>query len=436
MNWGLSAFIGVIVLFIIGIFLAVHLSHKKNKKESSVEETSSKLKSLRELNSKVRIDASYQHVFQEKVDFRGNRQRRKFNSYNGKDLFQKYAAQMEEAAEKRRQNLADIREYRLLVSRINRLTLTPDSEIRKTGLKKEKYLELEEKLFNSEIKDFNDSTIIRLEIVLTYISDKGSSYDRRHLSFSEEDLNIQGHLPDPTPWDFKVIDTLKEEKEARQKEEKKASEEKQRIEIEKEKQNKLIKEKEAEEERIHTSEASIDNCHYLLKKDGTAVLDSGTKAEGELFLPTDIHYKNYTWKVTAIGKEAFKDNKNLISAVLPSDLEVISDSAFAGCSSLKYVSFDKALRSVEKEAFKGCSSLTSVRLNDGLLSLGERSFAMCPSLENIRVPRSVKSIKAGFLFLSEKAVIELETKENLSSFDEEWNSDENEVKIILPDDNR
>jgi hypothetical protein len=72
--------------------------------------------------------------------------------------------------------------------------------------------------------------------------------------------------------------------------------------------------------------------------------------------------------VTAIGRDAFWDCKNLTSVTLPASLTAIGEWAFRECSGL--ISIDTGAADIGQGAFAGCSSLTTVNLTTGIASIG------------------------------------------------------------------
>ena len=133
--------------------------------------------------------------------------------------------------------------------------------------------------------------------------------------------------------------------------------------------------------------------------------------------------------VTEIGKDVFKDNKNVgrliipdsvtklgyrmcsgctaLSEVrLPAGLTVIPDEAFDGCSSLRTVNFPDTLKEIRSDAFcgtdltefiapdsltivwsyafKDCAALSAVELKN-VRSVGDGAFESCTALRSIRL---------------------------------------------------
>lgn len=84
--------------------------------------------------------------------------------------------------------------------------------------------------------------------------------------------------------------------------------------------------------------------------------------------------------------------------IIPSDVQIISDYAFAYCSSLKYIEIPSGVTYVGDGAFCSCTGLTSVVLPDGLAFLGESAFECCSGLETLVIPGSLQTIGYGAFY--------------------------------------
>lgn len=94
--------------------------------------------------------------------------------------------------------------------------------------------------------------------------------------------------------------------------------------------------------------------------------------------------------VTAIGNEAFRNNRSIRVVNMPDTVTSIGGSAFFGCTNLRTVSFSINLTKIEDSAFRGCTSLTRVELPEGLTRLGE-AFEYCTALEYAYIPSTLES---------------------------------------------
>ena len=120
--------------------------------------------------------------------------------------------------------------------------------------------------------------------------------------------------------------------------------------------------------------------------------------------------------VTEIGKDVFKDNKNVgrliipdsvtklgyrmcsgctaLSEVrLPSGLTVIPDEAFDGCSSLRTVNFPDTLKEIRSDAFCG-TDLTEFIAPDSLTNVWSYAFKDCAALSAVEL-KNVRSVGDG-----------------------------------------
>ena len=71
-------------------------------------------------------------------------------------------------------------------------------------------------------------------------------------------------------------------------------------------------------------------------------------------------YKSGT--VVSIAAEGFKDQKQLVSIVIPETITNIGEQAFLNCSSLKYIQIPNSVQTIERAAFRGCSAMEEIRL--------------------------------------------------------------------------
>lgn len=76
---------------------------------------------------------------------------------------------------------------------------------------------------------------------------------------------------------------------------------------------------------------------------------------------------NITYKVCAVGKNAFDANTSLSAVVFPTELLDINDYAFRGCSKLGTISFPKYVRKYGNSSFEGCTALQSIYVNNTTL---------------------------------------------------------------------
>ncbi len=98
------------------------------------------------------------------------------------------------------------------------------------------------------------------------------------------------------------------------------------------------------------------------------------------------------YRVTAIGKDAFLDCRDIIRIEIPNSVISIGNSAFLGCSSLISVDLPDGVTFIGDNAFSGCASLTSIVIPNGVTFIGDHLFYGCSSLESVTIPESITSI--------------------------------------------
>ena len=164
---------------------------------------------------------------------------------------------------------------------------------------------------------------------------------------------------------------------------------------------------------------------------------SGDKDAETIEIPEEID----GIKVEIIGSEAFADNTNVKSVVIPKNITKIEDSAFNGCTNLANVTFNEGLKelgtsvfsntaietitipsslevvadnqfldgifentklttvnfakgtkSVVGYLFKGCNSITNIAFPETIESIGNYAFYKCNGFEEIDIPSNIATI--------------------------------------------
>ena len=162
--------------------------------------------------------------------------------------------------------------------------------------------------------------------------------------------------------------------------------------------------------------------------DGTATVTSYKGTDTKVIIPATITRDGKTYKVTAIGKEAFFECTSLASITIPNSVTSIGESAFEWCENLTSVSIPYSVTSIGINAFELCSSLTSIVVDennqsyksidgnlysrdgtilikyaigktetsftipDHVTSIREDAFAYCENLTSITIPDGITTI--------------------------------------------
>ena len=109
-----------------------------------------------------------------------------------------------------------------------------------------------------------------------------------------------------------------------------------------------------------------------------------------LDLSEDVTDGEFTYSVTAIGKNAFYKCRTLTSANL-GNVEVIGSKAFYGCSKLASLKADSIV-TIGIKAFADCSALADLELGNSLKTVSAYAFYRCASLTSFDAPDSLTTI--------------------------------------------
>ena len=102
---------------------------------------------------------------------------------------------------------------------------------------------------------------------------------------------------------------------------------------------------------------------------------------------------------TEIPSDSFKNLNNITEITYLKDITKIGDRAFAHCSNLRMVNYNRSspLQEIGEEAFIDCVCLTEVLIPNSTTKIKKRAFANCSSLTEINIPIGVQIIEDGIL---------------------------------------
>lgn len=88
---------------------------------------------------------------------------------------------------------------------------------------------------------------------------------------------------------------------------------------------------------------------------------------------------------------------SIVQLVLPEDLTVIGDYAFANCSKLRMVTIPSQVTRIGSEAFRECPALSRVTFAEGskMQTIGVGAFRSCTALASMQLPEGLVYIENG-----------------------------------------
>lgn len=104
------------------------------------------------------------------------------------------------------------------------------------------------------------------------------------------------------------------------------------------------------------------------------------------------------YKVTAICRDAFKQNKKITTVILPETIAKIGHHAFWNCDNLSSINLPSSIEVIEYKAFLDCKSLGDITIPDGVTLLEEAIFSKCYGLRTVTVPDSVTEIEVDVFY--------------------------------------
>ena len=169
------------------------------------------------------------------------------------------------------------------------------------------------------------------------------------------------------------------------------------------------------EEEVKTLENGMTYSIFRNEERDKAIkILSGDKNAETIEIPEEID----GIKVEIIGSEAFADNTNVKSVVIPKNIVKIENNAFYGCTSLSDVTFNEGLKELGRSVFSNTAietitipsslevvednqfsegifentKLTTINFAEGTKSVVGYLFIGCNSITNITFPKTIESI--------------------------------------------
>ena len=153
----------------------------------------------------------------------------------------------------------------------------------------------------------------------------------------------------------------------------------------------------------------VDNIDYQLRTDGTAWVDDGEKAQGDVTIPSKIEVDGKEYTVVGILRKAFYSNKSITSVTLPDNLKYINDEAFSYCSNLENINnIPKHIENLGETGavFSGTKFLTNGIKNEFFV-FSDWLIKYTPQGETVKVtvPEGIFGISADALTDADNTVV-------------------------------
>ena len=132
-------------------------------------------------------------------------------------------------------------------------------------------------------------------------------------------------------------------------------------------------------------------------KNGTVTYVSPVnKKAAKVAIPDTVEIDSVTYKVTAIGKNAFKNNSKIKNITIGKYVAVIEQQAFINCKKLKSVKLGKNVTTIGSKAFYKCVALTKFTIPSKTAKIGKQAFYGCSKLKTLTIRSSkLKTAKIG-----------------------------------------
>jgi len=110
-------------------------------------------------------------------------------------------------------------------------------------------------------------------------------------------------------------------------------------------------------------------------KNKTAEYTKSTKKNPtNISIPASVKLEGKNYKITSVGKAAFKNNKKLKIVEVGKNVKRIGQQAFFGCIKLKNVSLGKNVTAIGANAFNKCTALTIITIPSKVDKIGMKAF--------------------------------------------------------------
>lgn len=123
----------------------------------------------------------------------------------------------------------------------------------------------------------------------------------------------------------------------------------------------------------------------LGKKEAALTAVDKKYARGTLKIPNTMKVNGKSYKITSIGKNAFKNQKQLKKIMLGKYVKTIGEGVFSGCGNLQAVTVGGNVTEIGDKAFYKCSRLQKITIPAKVKNIGKSTFYGCKKLKSITI---------------------------------------------------
>ncbi|MCI9003653.1 MAG: leucine-rich repeat protein [Lachnospiraceae bacterium] len=125
------------------------------------------------------------------------------------------------------------------------------------------------------------------------------------------------------------------------------------------------------------------------KQAGMVSVIGAKEKKKQAVIPATVTYKGYTYKVEAIARQAFQNNKKVETIRMGTNLKRIQKGAFYNCANLKSAVIGKNVTAIEEKAFMNCKKLKKIHFaGQKLKSVGANALKNISSHAKIKAPKT------------------------------------------------
>ena len=165
-----------------------------------------------------------------------------------------------------------------------------------------------------------------------------------------------------------------------------------------------------------------NGIYYNVNADGVTVsvtyAPGYSSYSGSVSVPRSIVYGGESYRVTAVGSNAFFGCEDLVSLTLPEGIVLIDDYGVYSCGVVS-VTLPASVTTIGECAFAHCWYLESIVIPEGVVSIGDDAFANT-GLTSVTLPESVRSL--GYTVFGHC--------DDLEAFYGKWASDDHRCLIV------